>query len=173
MDLLIDRDLLPRWTLAPIAIALLKTNAREDAKAELLAWAENGDYLAEIASTARFAKTIDREFVLRVAEISRDKTDEHACVMLLEAASRRFVDDKAFWRDAIFFPCLAILHVAGNHRWIDHTWFSAQGDSLFADLSAEQQADLLHAKLSVPTIEYHAEAILLPLARQDHIAVLE
>jgi len=173
MNLLTDRDLFPRWTLDPIAIALFETEAREDAKAALLAWAENGEYVPEIASTARFAKTVDRELVLRVAEISRDKKDEHACVMLLEAATRRFGDDKAFWRDEVFFPCLNMLHAAGNHRWIDYTWFSAQGDSLFADLSAEQRAALLDAMTGAPTIDYHAEAILLPLARQDHIAVLE
>lgn len=173
MDLLTDRDLLPRWTLDPIAIALFETEAREETKAALLAWAENGDYLPEIASTARFAKTVDRELVLRVAEISRDKTDEHACVVLLEAATRRFGDDKAFWRDEVFFPCLNMLRAAGNHRWIDYTWFSAQGDSLFADLGAEQRAAVLDAMAGAPTIDYHAEAILLPLARQDHIAVLE
>ena len=173
VDLLTDRDLLPRWTLDPIAIALFETEAREDAKAALLAWAENGDYLPEIASTARFAKTVDRELVLRVAEISRDKTDEHACAMLLEAATRRFGDDKAFWRDEVFFPCLNMLHAAGNHRWIDYTWFSTQGDSLFADLSTAQRTELLETMSSVPNIDYHAEAILLPLARQDHIAVLE
>jgi len=173
MDLLTDRDLLPRWTLDPLAIALFETEAREDAKAALLAWAENGDYLPEIASTARFANTVDRELVLRVAEISRDKTDEHACVMLLEAATRRFGEDRAFWRDEVFFPCLNMLHAAGNHRWIYYTWFSARGDSLFADLSAAQRAVLLDAMAAAPTIDYHAEAILLPLARQDHIAVLE
>lgn len=138
-----------------------------------LAWAENGDFLPEIASTARFTKTNDRELILRVAEIARNKTNEHACIMLLEAATRRFVDDKAFWRDEVFFPCLAMLHAAGNHRWIDHTWFSTQGDSLFACLSAPQRNDLLEAMIGVPTIDYHAEAILLPLARQDHIAALE
>jgi len=173
MNLLSDRDLLPHWTLAPLAVALFETDAREDAKAALLAWADNGEFLPEIASTARFTKTVDREFVLRVAEIARNKTDEHACVMLLEAATRRFVDDKAFWRDEVFFPCLNMLHAAGNHRWIDHTWFSAQGDSLFADLSAAQRAALLEALAGARTIDYHAEAILLPLARQDHIAVLE
>ena len=173
MNLLNDRDLLPYWTLAPLAVALLETDARVDAKAALLAWAEKGEFLPEIASTARFTKTVDRELVLRVVEISRDKTDQHACVMLLEAATRRFVDDKAFWRDKVFFPCLSTLHAAGNHRWIDYTWFSAQGDSLFADLSAAQRAALLDAMADAPTIDYHAEAILLPLARQDHIAVLE
>ena len=172
MNLLNDRDLLPYWTLAPLAVALLETDARVDAKAALLAWAEKGEFLPEIASTARFTKTVDRELVLRVVEISRDKTDQHACVML-EAATRRFVDDKAFWRDKVFFPCLSTLHAAGNHRWIDYTWFSAQGDSLFADLSAAQRAALLDAMADAPTIDYHAEAILLPLARQDHIAVLE
>ena len=173
MNLLNDRDLLPYWTLAPLAVALLETDARVDAKAALLTWAEKGEFLPEIASTARFTKTVDRELVLRVVEISRDKTDQHACVMLLEAATRRFVDDKAFWRDKVFFPCLSTLHAAGNHRWIDYTWFSAQGDSLFADLSAAQRAALLDAMADAPTIDYHAEAILLPLARQDHIAVLE
>lgn len=173
MNLLADRDLLPYWTLAPLAVALFETDVREGAKNTLLAWAENGHHLPEIASTARFAKTVDREFVLRVAQIARDKTDEHACVMLLEAATRRFVDDKAYWRDEVFFPCLAVLHAAGNHRWIDYTWFSTQGDSLFADLSTAQRTELLEAMIGVPNIDYHVEAILLPLARQDHIAVLE
>ncbi|MEM6831979.1 MAG: RelA/SpoT domain-containing protein [Pseudomonadota bacterium] len=173
MDLLADRDSLPNWTLAPLAVALFETDTCEDVKATLLEWAANGDYLPEIASTARFAKTVDRELVLRVAEISIDKTDEHACVMLLEAATRQFTNDKAFWRDEVFFPCLAMLHAGGNHRWIDNTWFSTPGDSLFADLSTAQRASLLEAMMGVPNIDYHAEAILLPLARQDHIAVLE
>ena len=173
LDLLIDRELLPHWTLAPLAVAVFDTDAREEAKESLLAWAENGDYLPEIASTTRFAKTVDRKLALRVAEIAREKEDEHACVILLEAATRRFADDKSFWRDEVFFPCLAMLHAAGNHRWIDCTWFSTQGDSLFADLSTAQRTELLEAMIGVPNIDYHAEAILLPLARQDHIAVLE
>ena len=44
---------------------------------------------------------------------------------------------------------------------------------MFADLSAAQRAALLEALAGARTIDYHAEAILLPLARQDHIAVLE
>ncbi|MEQ8747086.1 RelA/SpoT domain-containing protein [Pyruvatibacter sp.] len=171
--LLTDRDLLPRWTVNQIAIALFDTDAGEDAKAALLNWAEDGNYLPEIASTAKFAKTVDREFLLRVADISIDKKDEQACVMLLEAATRRFSDDKAFWRDEIFFPCLNMLHAARNHIWIDHTWFLARKGSLFADLGAEQRTAVLKAMESAPTIDYHAEAILHALARQDHIAVLE
>lgn len=173
MNLLTDRNLLPQSTLEPLAIALFETDAYGNTKEALLAWAENGDYLPEIASTFRFTKALDRELVLRIAAISRDRKDEQACAILLEAATRRFGEDKAFWRDEIFFPCLNILHAAGNHRWIDYTWFSAQGDSLFADLSFEQRAAVLDAMSDAPTIDSRAETILLPLALKDHIAVLE
>ena len=173
LNLLGERGSLPRWTLAPIAGALLETEANEAAKTRLLTWAENGDYLPELAFTAIRAKTVDPDLVLRVAEISRGRRDEDACALLLEAATRRFSQNRAFWRDEIFFPCLEILRASENHRWIDCTWFSAREDSLFANLSAEQRASVLDAMISAPLLDHRAEAILLSIAGQDHIAVLE
>ena len=169
-ELLVDRSILPDWTIQPIARALLDSELREEVEDLLGQWVDDGCFLSEIAELATSA--VDA-LVAKVASRAVNEGDENACTILVLSAIRRHADDPQFWRDGIFFRCLKVLQKAVNHNWIANSWHQSGNDSLFGNLTADQSGDVLAAMLRVRHIDYQSEQILKPIALTRHQMVLD
>ena len=121
-DLLTDRETMPAWTIRPIVAKLLDGDLRQDVAALLNGWLDEGRFVQEIAVLIVFSKNVDAALIRKTAMRTVEDGNEGACASLLEAAIRQFTDDPAFWRDEIFFPCLAALKQVDSYDWIDCLW---------------------------------------------------
>ncbi len=174
LDLLEDREAMPRWTVSLLARALWEHNQQEETNEVLTKWVDEGRLLREIAEAHIFCKHADATLVQRLAEQAISRRDENACVALAEAAARQFQHDRALWRDRVFFPCMEVLHELRSLGWINRTWCDAADEtSLFASLDERQVQSLLAALLMVPEIDYHEEYILAALAKRFPKIVLD
>ena len=111
--------------------------------------------------------------VSNVASRAVHDTDEKTCTVLLLEAIRRFAENRPFWRDDIYFPCLDVLHLAGNHDWIAQSWHESGENDLFANLTTDQSRAVLAAMVNVRHIDYPAEQILNSIALTRHQIVLD
>ncbi len=172
-DLLVDRGVLPDWTIKPIASALLDSELRENVEKLLGRWIDDGCFLSEIADLATSAMEGLAELVSKVASRAVKKRDEIACTILVLGAFRHYQDDPQFWRDGVFFPCLKVLGEVGNHDWISNSWHPPGKDSLFANLTEDQSRNVLAVMLSMRRIDYEAEQNLQSIASTHHQMVLD
>ena len=172
-DLLTDREIMPTWTIRPIVAKLLDGDLRPDVEALLNGWLDEGRFVQETAALTVFPKNVDAALIRKTAMRAVEDGNEGACASLLEAAIRQFTDDPAFWRDEIFFPCLAALKQADSYYWIDCSWYQPGEDSLFSNLTEPQSGTVLEAMLRVPRIDYAAEQILQSIASTRHQMVLD
>ncbi|MXX06725.1 MAG: hypothetical protein F4Z71_08195 [Gammaproteobacteria bacterium] len=172
-DLLVDRSVLPDWTIKPIATALLDGELREDVEDLLGRWIDDGCCLSEIAELATSVVDGHVELASKVASHAVNKRDEIACTILVLGAFRHYEDDPQFWRDEVFFPCLKVLGEVANHDWITNSWHPPGKDSLFANLTEDQSRNVLAAMLSMRRIDYEAEQILKSIALTRHQMVLD
>ena len=172
-ELLADRTILPDWTIQPIARALLEGELRADVEDLLGQWVDDGRFLSEIAILA--ASAVDKlgAIVSKVTSRAVNDTDENACTVLVIEAIRRFSENRPFWQNHIFFPCLSVLHRAGNHNWLARSWHQSENDSLFANLAADQSRAVLAAIVKVRAIDYPTEQILKSIALTRHQMVLD
>ena len=172
-ELLIDRSILPDWTIPPIACALLEGELHPEVEQLLSQWVDDGRLLSEIATVATSAVDTVPALVSRVASRAVDDADKKTCTILVLAAVDRFPENPPFWRDEIFVPSLAVLHRADNQDWIARSWHESGKDALFANLTAEQSRTVLAAMVKVGHIDYPAEQILMSIALTDHQMVLD
>lgn len=170
---LLDDDDMPAWTMRPIAEVLLGSNLREKVETLLTSWLEEGRHLEEIAALAAFSEKVDTPMILKIAMDAVERRDVSSCLCLMEGAIRRFADDRSFWRDRIFFPCLAVSKEKVAYHWIGSSWHQPEMDSLFSSLTAVQSVTLLEAMVGVPDIDYPAEQILKEISSAHHQLVLD
>lgn len=173
LDLLSDRAAMPDWTIRPLADALLAGDRRRDAEATLNSWLDEGQFVQEIAALTAFSRNAGTTLASKATERSVGRGDVSGCTNLVEGAIRRFGDDPTFWRDKVFFPCLAILRKAESYAWIERSWHQSGQDSLFSNLSDEQSEIVLDAMISANEVDYQAEQILKSIATDRHQIILD
>ena len=163
LDLLVDRTGLPDWTVQTIAGVLLNSEAASQTRETLTAWIAEGRYLTEISACVAFSPAAGNDLIQKAAARAIDSKAQRACQLFVEGAIRNFKDDREFWRDTIFFLCLAVLKELGAYNWVEQSWHSADEDSLFASLTEAQAAELLDAMIGTDQVGYQAEQILKPV----------
>ena len=174
LDLLRERDAMPRWTVHLIANALLDGVKGDETKGILEAWIETDEYLPEIAAIVSSAEAANLALVTRVVERATSLPDVCACTTLIANASRKFEQDEVFWRDAVFFPCLEVLANAESYAWTGWRTQTETGDkSLYGSLSEAQCKTVLDAMVGLPSVDYWADYILRTIAKRFHRLVLD
>lgn len=172
-ELLVDRSVLPDWTIRPIARALLDGELGQKVEDLLGEWIDDGSFLPEVAELATVTVDPIVALVTKVASRAVEISDENACTTLILGAIRHHQDDAQFWRDRVFFPCLTVLQEAANPNWISSSWHQSGEDSFFANLTESQSEAVLESMLSARQIDYQAEQILQSIALTRHRAVLD
>ena len=171
--LLTDREAMPAWTIRPLAQSLVDANAKQEVEELLNLWLEEGLFVQEIADFIAHSNNVNHTLVRKTARRAIDDQNKLACVFLLAAAVRHFGNDRAFWRDQIFFPCLEVAKHANVHYWMQRHWDKGGDDSLFSNLNEAQTTALLAALVEGPQIDYEFEQVLQLIASRDHKMVLE
>ena len=171
LNLLCDRDMMPRWTVQPIANALWKA-AKNDVVSILKGWIIEGRYVTEVATALVSMDGADRELIEKTVEKAIELKDMEACVNLMDASVRNFSENAPLWREQVFFRCLNTLATLSNYSWVDRTRYS-QEDSLFESFSEDQSRILLDAITGLPSIDFEVERILKVIAKQFYKVVLE
>ena len=172
LNLLGDRDMMPRWSVRHIANALWKAGARNDVVSILKGWIIEGRYVTEVATALVSMDGADRELIEKTAEKAIELKDVEACVNLMDASVRNFSENEPLWREQVFLRCLNALAVLNNYSWVDRTRYS-QEDSLFESLSEGQARVLLDALVGLSSIDFEVERILKVIAKRFHKVVLE
>ncbi|WOR14356.1 RelA/SpoT domain-containing protein [Hyphomonas sp. FCG-A18] len=166
LDLLRERAGMPDWTIRPLVQAIWTADYREECKNILRQWISDGDHLIHVAVSQMFIKDIDLTLVHELTERAVETADVDLCTTMLELSCRRFPEDEGFFRDRVFMPCLDIVSKANSSDWVNRTWFSASGDSLFSSLNEDDRKSLLDALTHVPTFDHRLEYILVPIAKE-------
>ena len=172
-DLLAERETMPGWTIRPIAQALLNGDLRREVEELLNQWLEEGLFVQEIADLITYSNNMNPSIVRKTAQRAIEDRNKIACVSLLAAAINHFGDDRGFWRDQVFFPCLEVAKQANAHYWMQRHWDKGGEDSLFLNLNEAQTKALLEALVEYPQIDYQLEQTLKLIASKDHRMVLE
>lgn len=173
LELLSDRSILSNRTIPPIAKALLAGQLRSDVESLLRQWLDEGRFVREIADLAVSWADVDPRIILNVAKRAIDAADVPACSELVWGAIRHYASNPEFWRDEIFFPCLAVLQQADSHEWIERSWHEPGEGSLFGNLTTDKNRAVLAAMANVPCISYQAEQILKSIAATHPRLVLD
>ena len=172
LNLLCDRDMMPRWSARHIANALWKAGVRNDVVSILKGWIIEGRYVTEVATALVSMDRADRELIEKTTEKAIELKDVEACVDLMDASVRNFSENEPLWREQVFLRCLNTLTTLNNYSWVDRIRYS-QEDSLFESLSEDQSRVLLEAIVGLPSIDFEVERILKVIAKRFHKVVLE
>lgn len=172
-DLLVDREIMPSWTIPPIAEFLIDGVMQADTYVLLNSWLDKEQFIQEIAALIARSKLVDKNIVERTTKCAIFHEDMGACVLLLQAASYNFKDNQAYWLDQVFFPCLEVLRQSINFHWIERIRIQQGEDCLIPQLTKVQCCMMLEAMVDIPRVSYQTELILESIAQKHHKLVLD
>ena len=172
-ELLSDRNILPDWTIIPLAHALINCGLEDDTESLLGLWLSEGRFLWQIAVVATSEAKVNAILISKVTAKAVSDADEDACTQLIESAFRGDADNPNLWLDEVFFPCLSVLKKSGNHDWVDRSWCQPGSETFFANLTANQSRIVLEAMVSIDHFGFEAEQILTSIATVHHQMVLD
>jgi ppGpp synthetase/RelA/SpoT-type nucleotidyltranferase len=116
-------------------------------------------------------------FQLRAASVQPDLL-EKAVIRAIEAGDSiavvhgirtvvaRAKDTAEDLTERILMPALRYMNAKKDTRWLDAVWFVPSQESVFSALTAAQADVVLSGLISRRVINYHAEDILLPIAKK-------
>ena len=150
----------------PILRGVWQTDKRTDAHHIMVEWIDGNRYLCVLARFFEFTQGLDEELLKKIYAAAKAQDDCNTLNQIISTVSAQFRDDTKHLIKEIFLPALVILTSHKNTNWIFSFWFRAQRSEILATLDPAEGQAILNNLFWVNDIDYHAEAILFPIAEE-------
>ncbi len=140
-----------------------KSNFQEKAKEIIGQWVEEGKYLNICAFIFVPIDDIDDVLFRKILDKAKKLKDIPALNNILRSILHNYPKYKHL--KSAFLETIKELTRHKNFWWINNLWF--KGDSIIPDLAENDFDIILSGLLLFPSIDYHAEAILKPIAEKS------
>jgi hypothetical protein len=148
----------------PILIGIWQTDKKADAHQVIESWIDENKYLSTLARFFEFTQDIDENLLTKIYSAAKVEDNLTVLNQIISTVSAQFrVDNKHLIKE-LFLPALTILTSHKNADWIFSVWFRAQRSEILADLNQAESQEILNNLFWLSDIDYHAEAILNPIA---------
>jgi hypothetical protein len=157
----------------PLMRVLWKGPRREDLRSLMLSWIETNSQLVAITRLFWSNEDIDTELVKSLFAKGIEDSNRELLSSLLGIAASNYSGDGKRMLDWLFIPAVQELTHLKEPGWIHGFWYRKKSENILSDLDDDGQAAVLNSMLELQRIDYHAEEILISLAKNNPERVVD
>ncbi len=156
----------------PLMRGLWAGPMKTDLRALMLDWLEDGRQL--VPMTKLFLSTDDLDLELLQGLMQKGMAEKNAGVLnqIIAVVAANHSKDWPSLVSEFFLPTIQALTTFEDASWVQEHWYRKELRHLLDELSQGDWEIVLNGMLAAEDIDYHAETLLLPLAKKEPERVL-
>ncbi|MBN1325744.1 hypothetical protein JW977_02070 [Candidatus Falkowbacteria bacterium] len=160
-------------SLEPFLLSLVagiwQSDSSQLIKNRMINWISEGKHLIICASVFTVVNEIDGSLLKKIFEEARELKDAKTLNSIINSIVHTYPKSKDF--SQTFLDAIGELTKLKNTWWINHVWY--KGETILKGLSDEEFEIILKNLNFLPSIDYHAEEILMPFAERRPEKVID
>jgi ppGpp synthetase/RelA/SpoT-type nucleotidyltranferase len=152
---------------------LFKSNAREVAYSLVHKWVEQGKHLSQCARLYEFNTNLDLEVLIEIFNKAKALEDSNALAQIPAVAVVNYMANKKPFLQELFINSIEKLTGLKNTSWINGLWFRKNLPEFIFSLSNKGIDVILNNLVLISSLDFHAEAILVPIAEHTPVKVID
>jgi hypothetical protein len=151
----------------PLLRGLWKGPRKADLRALMVAWIAADLQLVAITKLFISNENIDDDLLQVLLDKSEKDVNRDILVLIATVAVSNYADGRKDLIPKFFLPAVDSLTKIADAGWINELWFRKELRSILESLNEEGREIILGSLLVAKEIDYHAEEILIPLAKDN------
>ena len=151
----------------PLLRGLWKGPCMADLRALMLEWIAADLQLVAVTKLFISNDKIDDELLQILLDKSTKDANRDVLILIATVAASNYADGRKDLIPKLFLPAVKSLTKIGEVGWINELWYRKELRAILDSLSEEGWEIILSALLEAGEIDYHAEEILVPLAKNN------
>ncbi len=151
----------------PLLKGLWKGPLKSDLRALMLEWIATDQQLIAVTKLFISNENLDKEFLQILLDKGAKDANRDILTLIVEVAVSNYADGGKDLIPEFFLPAVESLTRIGFSDWINVLWYRKERGEILHHLGKEGREIVLSGLLLVKDIEYHAEELLIPLAKDD------
>jgi hypothetical protein len=151
----------------PLLRGLWKGSRMADLRALMLEWIAADLQLIAVTKLFISNDKIDDELLQILLDKSTKDANRDILILIATVAASNYADGRKDLIPKFFMPAVKSLTKIGDVGWINELWYRKELRSILENLNEEGREIILGALLVAREIDYHAEEILVPLAKDN------
>jgi len=167
-----DLDGIQRFTI-PLLIGLWKGSRKADLKTLILEWIASDRQLIAITKLFLSVEDIDKDLLGILLVKGTEDRDRDILIHIVAVCASNYAEGREDLVREFFLPAVIALTEMKDTGWIDTLWYRKQRKDILHSLAEEGWEIILKGLIVGGDIDYHAEELLEPLAKEDPARVIE
>ncbi len=159
--------------LGSILDGLLRGSGHDKALNLMNKWVDEGKHLFFCARVFEYYQPLNEPLVKKVLNKARMTSEVGALIKVMAAAAKNYDSSNPHLITELFLPAVQELTKLGNARWAFDFWYRAERSSVIAALDEQGIDIVLENLLLLEKIDFNAEEILVPIAKQYPAKILD
>ncbi|MDF2939686.1 MAG: hypothetical protein K0R66_328 [Gammaproteobacteria bacterium] len=152
---------------------LFKSKAKEAAYSLVYKWIEQGKHLFQCARLYQFNTNLDLEVLIGIFNKAKALEDRDTLTQIPAAAVVNYIANNEPSLQELFINSIEKLSGLNNTTWINGLWFRKNLPEFFSGLSHKGIDIILDNLVPMESLDFHAEAILVPIAEYIPVRVID
>ncbi|MBL6927686.1 MAG: hypothetical protein ISR44_00815 [Rhodospirillales bacterium] len=140
---------------------------RTDLRVLLIEWIEADKQLGAIAKLFMSNDEIDEELLQILLGKAQKDVNRDILILLIGVAASNYADGRKDLIQELFLPAVESLTKINDASWVNEIWYRSERKDILSSLGEDGREIILGGLLVVDDIDYHAEALLAPMAKDN------
>jgi hypothetical protein len=150
----------------PLLRGIWGTSKRAELRSLVFDWIEKDQLLTPITKLFIKDDDIDRDILHRVLAKQLAAKDIYGLVQFVSVAVSNY-ESYPDLVSSVMLPAIEAISAQNNASWVHELWFRPELGAVVKGLSGKERERFVECLLSAPSIDFHEEAILVPIAEDD------
>ncbi len=156
-----------------ILCGIAETDHKKDVYDLIKRWCDEGKYLFSLTRFFEFSKEINEELLKKIFNKARADSNLITLNQIIFSVSEQYNEKTKQLIQKFFIPTLEILTSHKDASWIFGFWHRKQRSSIISNMTTAEHNTVLDNLLWLEEVDYHAEEILLVIAKESPQLVIE
>ena len=151
----------------PLLRGLWKGPRKADLRALMLEWIAADRQLIAISKLFLSNDDIDEELLRILLDKGAEDANRDILILIVAVAASNYADGREDLVPNFFLPAVESLTKIKDAGWIEELWYRKELRDILQSLGEEGREIILNGMLVAGDIDYHAEELLIPLAKDN------
>jgi hypothetical protein len=158
--------------LVAIFDGLINGGRKDEAREHILSFIKNGKHLFSCAKLFQYNSSLDISLLITVLDKAIEISDKDTLIQISSSCVALYINGNRKNIEQIFLPAIKQLTTLNDSRWVESIWWHQNLSNFLSDLSDHEYEIVFQNLLARNSIDYHAERILLPMAKKNPARII-
>ncbi|MEQ1944406.1 hypothetical protein ABMA32_18475 [Mesorhizobium sp. VNQ89] len=150
----------------PLLRGIWGTSKRAELRSQVFDWIERDQLLTPITKLFIKSDDIDHDILHKVLAKQLAANDMYGLVQFVSVAVSNH-ESHPDLASSVMLPAIEAMSAQNNASWVHELWFRPELGAVVKGLSGKERERFVECLLNAPNIDFHEEAILVPIAEDD------